>query len=109
MGLLTPTGVTITPQRDTGSGGNPDWVDQTPIPDAVFALEHPAEMTSEHGLVYTQSGSVFVPRGADLRDGDRITYQNKRFGVVGDALWDMDQPFTGSDFGYVEYKIRLGG
>lgn len=109
MGLLTPSGITITPQRDTGSNGNPNWVNQTPIDNAVFALEAPSEIASEAGTVYTQSGSVFVPRGSDLQDGDRIPHLSKRFRVIGDALWDMNQPFTGSDFGYVEYKIRMGG
>jgi hypothetical protein len=107
--IMTPSGITITPQRDTGSNGNPHWVDQTPIANAVFALNTPVEQAGERGNVYTQTGSVFVPRGSDLQDGDRITHQSKRFRVIGDPQWDMNQPFTGSDFGYVEYTIRMGG
>lgn len=107
--MLTPTGVTVIPLRNVGSAENPTWSNITPIDNAVFALQAPSVITNERGYRYLQMGSVFVPRGCDLKDGDRLPYQGKTFGVVGDALWDMNQPFTGDDLGYVEYTIRMGG
>lgn len=113
MGLLTPVGVTITPQRSTTVFGEDTWVAITPISNAVFVLSTPSASVGNIGStkdrLYAQGGSLFVPRGSDLKDGDRVTFQGKTFGVVGDAQWDMDHPFTGDDFGYVEYAIRLGG
>jgi len=111
--MLSVVGVTITPKRDAGSGGNPDWQDLPPIPHAVFALTNPARMFAREqpdrpGL-YLQDGSLFVPRGSDLQDGDRVDFQGKSYAIVGDALWDMDHPFTDDDLGYVEFVIRKGG
>lgn len=108
--MLKPVGVTITPQRVTESEfGETQWADLNSIDNAVIALSTAAPVGSEVGKVYTQSGALFVPRGSDLRNGDRFTYQGKTFGVVGDAQWDMNQPFANSSLGYVEYAIRLGG
>lgn len=107
--MLTPAGVTISPQRPTDNFGEPAWTPLAHITNAVVALNSPAAVVSESGKAYTQDGSVFVPRGSDLASGDRFTHQGKTYGVVGDAQWDMNHPFTGDDFGYVEYSIRLGG
>lgn len=106
--MLGPiTGVTITPQRPTSDGlGNLDWVDRAAITDAVFALDAPG---SSGDSTYSQSGSLFVPRGSVIANGDRITYQGRTFMAVGEPLWDMDHPLTGEDLGYVEVKIAWGG
>lgn len=101
------SGVTITPQRPTSDGlGNLSWTNLDAIANAVFALEGP---NSDSDSVYAQSGSLFVPRGSDLVNGDRITYQGRTFVVVGEPLWDMNHPMTGEDFGYVEVRIQWGG
>lgn len=107
--LLGPVvGVTITPQRPTFDGlGNPTYAAIGQITNAVFALDAPS--ADDDSSLYTQSGELFVPRGSDLRNGDHVTYQGRTFGVVGEAQWDMDHPFTGEDFGYVAYTIRYGG
>jgi hypothetical protein len=108
--VLKPTGVTITPQRPTeGDFGESDWDDLTPIENVVVVTNSPSAAAGEAGKVYSQDGSLFVPRGSDLRNGDRFPYQGKAFGVVGDAQWDMNHPFSNSNLGYVEYTIRLGG
>lgn len=108
MPLLNPvTGITIMPQRPTIDFGEKDWADLDLIENVVPDLDDPQPATDGEG--YTQSGVFFVPRGSDLKDGDRFKYQNKTYGVVGDAQWDMNHPLTGADFGYVYYLVELGG
>lgn len=109
MPLLQWRGETIVPQRRTEDFGESDWSDIAPIDDAVFTFDTPAVDITSSGGRDVQTGSLFVPRGADLKDGDRVPYRGKWFGVVGGVRWDMDHPFTGADFGVVEYTIRLGG
>lgn len=106
LSLLNPFGVTVIPERKTTDFGESDWVAIAPIANAVFALDEP---TTVDESAHMQTGTLFVPRGSDLKDGDRITYQNKLFGVIGDAQWDMDTPFGRNSFGYVAYSIRVGG
>jgi hypothetical protein len=106
--LLGPiAGETIVAQRPTSDGlGNLSWADLTAIDNAVFALESPS---SDGDSVYTQTGSLFVPRGSDITNGDRVTFQGRYFVVVGPPAWDMNHPMTGEDFGYVEVRIQWGG
>lgn len=100
-------GVTITPQRPTSDGlGNLTFTDLPDVPGAVFDL---GGASSTADSLYSQSGSVFVPRGSDIANGDRLLYQGRLFVVIGPPQWDMDHPFTGEDFGYVEVKIQWGG
>lgn len=120
MGLLNPTGPTVTPQRKTEDFGEGDWTDLTPIDNVLFAFNTPS-MIADSGSAYTQAASLFVPRGCDLKDGDRVPYKpgtgagdsvdktnvSRWYLVDGDAMFDMDQPFTNSDFGYVEYALSL--
>jgi hypothetical protein len=112
-------GVTITPQRPTSDGlGNLTFTGEPgggpalpPIENAVFMLE-PAggginRMTATS--VYPETGILFVPRGSDLRNGDRVPFGSRNFVVVGEPLWDMNHPMTDEDFGYVEVRIQWGG
>lgn len=100
-------GETITPQRPSSDGlGNLTWEPRASIPNAVFALEAPS---SNEDSTYSQGGSLFVPRGSVITNGDRVTYQGRAFVVIGPPQWDMDHPLTGDDFGYVEVKIQWGG
>jgi hypothetical protein len=112
MVLLGPvTGVTITPQRPTSDGlGNLTFADLDDIENAVFAVEPAVGGSRLHpDSVYRQSAQLFVPRGSDIRNGDRVTYQGRNWVVIGELLWDMDHPMTGEDFGYVEVPLMWGG
>lgn len=112
-------GVTITPERRVTDFGDGDYSPITPIENAVFDLDPPSSSATavgdgDGGKPYMQDGSLFVPRGSDLKDGDRVKFQDKTFGIVGDARWDMDSPFpSGAAHSlvgrYVEYALRLGG
>lgn len=106
-------GVSFTPSRPASDGlGNLTFTDLDEIKGAVFALDAPGPPGIASGTgdsVYTQGGSVFVPRGSDIRNGDRIPYQGRFFVAFGGPQWDLDHPLTGEDFGYVAVLIQWGG
>lgn len=54
---------------------------------------------------YTESGTLFVPRGADVRAGDRCTYQGRNYLLMGARNWDTDHPMTGDDFGWMTFAL----
>lgn len=104
-------GVTITPERPTSDGlGNLTFTPLDAIQGAVFDLAAPIGGSRLHpDSVYRQSGKLFVPRGSDIHNGDRVPYQDRNWVVIGEPMWDMDHPLTGEDFGYVEVPIMWGG
>jgi hypothetical protein len=56
---------------------------------------------------FTETGTLFVPRGSDVRAGDRFTYQSRRYLVMGAKNWDLDHPLTGDDFGWMTFAIQV--
>lgn len=104
--MLTAVGATVTPQRKTTDFGESAWQNLSSIANAVFWIDE-AKPVNESAHMLT--GTLFVPRGSDLKDGDRVTYQDRVYGIIGNAQWDMNQPFTGGSFGYVAFAIQTGG
>lgn len=86
--LLTPKGATIQPQRSEVDFGEDNWADLDPIENAVVVAP-----------------DLFVPRGSDLKDGDKFVYQGTTYWVRGQRKWDMDHPLTGDDLGYMQFDI----
>lgn len=89
------TGVTINPKRPTLEFGEADWDDLDPIENAVVL---------GNGGVQS-SPRVYVPRGSDLKTGDKFGHQDKTYFVTSDAEWDFDHPVSQTDMGYVELEI----
>lgn len=56
---------------------------------------------------FTQAGQVFVPRGSDLRGGDRLTYQARKYVLMGARNWDADHPMTGVNLGWMTFNIQV--
>lgn len=53
------------------------------------------------------TGQVFVKRGTDLKDKDRLKRANgDEYRVIGNASWDQLQPQTGHDFGYMVFQVE---
>ena len=88
------SGVTISPQRPIRDFGEDEWTDLTAI---------------ENAVVIGLTEQLFVPRGSDLKTGDRFKHQDKTYWVRTDSEWDIDHPMSGVDMGYVELKISLEG
>ncbi|TQK29381.1 hypothetical protein [Arthrobacter sp. SLBN-53] len=105
---LDPQGAgEVIPQRDNGSDGNPVWQD-LPETRIVIALDKPV-LVDGKGSRYTQSGSVAVPRGYDLKHGDRIPFDGAYLTVFGRPQGNHDHPVTGDDFGWVIFAVQAGG
>lgn len=108
MPLLDPQHATaVVPQRDNGSDGNPDW-QNLPATRAVMRLDEPIPVDGK-GSRYTQKGKAFIPRGYDLKHGDRIPFDGGHYTVIGRPRGNHDHPITGDDFGWVVYTVQGGG
>lgn len=101
-------GVSIIPERPTSDGlGNLTWAFLPQIDNAVFALTAPTGNPTTEST-FSQIGQLFVPRGSDLLNGDRVPYFGRYFAVIGEPMWDFNHPFTNDDFGYLEVQIAWG-
>jgi hypothetical protein len=57
-------------------------------------------------VISDTSRQVFIPRGIDRRAGDQFTYNGRLYTLAGQPRGDMDQPFTGEDFGWVGFGFK---
>lgn len=86
--MLNPSGPAIQPKRAGLVFGEAGYAPLAAIENAVVVAPQ-----------------LFVPRGSDLKAGDKFTYQGQTYFVVGAVKWDIDQSFTGQSMGYVEFEI----
>lgn len=112
MPLLDPQFATsVVPQRPTDDGmGNTTWADLDPV-SAVFwagghAASHSVRLAADRGPQWTAFAQLFVPRGTDIRSGDRIPYQGLLYVVSGVAAGDQVHPFSGNDFGWMVFNVE---
>jgi hypothetical protein len=53
------------------------------------------------------TAQVFVKRGTDLKNRDRVKRANgDEYRVIGDVSWDQLQPQTGHDFGWAVFQME---
>jgi len=105
MAVINPAFTqTITPSRPVENFGEEAFTSLPSTP-AVVSLSAPSHKggTQSRFVIY---GTVFVPRGYDLKSNDRFTYQNFVFRVTGWPRGDQPQAFTGDDFGWVSFMIE---
>jgi hypothetical protein len=69
----------------------------------VVESDRPRAAVAGSGTSYAQAGNIGVPRGSDLKIGDQFTWGGNKYLLTGGPNGDMDQPFTGADFGWVLY------
>lgn len=101
--LINPVSTTtIQPRRPTETFGEETFTALEPI-DAVVSLNKP--VSGQQGR-FTQSGTLFVPRGSDLKSADAFTYQGHEFRVVGWPRADQDHPITGDNLGWMQFVIE---
>lgn len=96
-------------ERPDGAGGYTSLGATAAVVALSDASAGPASMgvQTDDVTMFTQSGELYVPRGSDLRAGDRLTFSARKYELMGVANWDQDQPFTGDDFGWVAFKIQI--
>jgi hypothetical protein len=106
--LTLPNATEVTPQRSTIVFGEKTPVPMEPVM-VGYLLEPPNPVVTESGVRYTQSGTLYAERGADLQTGDKIPLPEGVFGIVAPAELDYDHPMNGHDFGFKRLRIELGG
>lgn len=80
------------------SSAIPELDAAAPVPDMDFGAD-PVEIT--------QSGTLYVRRGKDFRASDRVTYQGRKFVLMGAKNWDMHNPLTGRDMQWMSFGLRI--
>jgi hypothetical protein len=111
--LLGPIELTpVVPQRPTDDGmGNIAWTDLAAV-NVLFWLGSRGSGTrsvtlgGERGPTWTEFGQVFIPRGYDIKSGDRIPYQGLLYVISGKPSGDQLHPFTGHDFGWMSFNVE---
>lgn len=80
---------------------------------ALVMLESPTPVARTMGIEvsdivgFTQTGQLYVPRGSALQAADRVTYQGRKYVLMGTRNWDMDHPFTGQNMGWMLFGIQV--
>ena len=74
----------------------------------AYLLDKPSP-AGGNGKVNHQSGQLYVYRGTDVRDGDRVVLPEGDFGVVGPKQLDYAHPMNGHDFGVMRFQLERGG
>lgn len=98
------------PTASSWEDSNADWPTVGAPIRVAYLLDKPVAVQSSNGKVYTQSGQLYVYRGTDVRDGDRIVLPEGDFGVVGPKQLDYVHPMdSGHDFGVMRLQIQRGG
>lgn len=86
----------------TSLGDLPAFVELSdPAPGPSFEGIETEDITS-----FTQTGTLFVPRGTGIQVGDRTTYQDRKYLVMGARNWDLDHPLTGDNFGWMTFALQ---
>lgn len=98
-------------ERPNGAGGWTSLGTTAAVMDVSEPGAGPAVMGVQTGDVtlFTQAGELFVPRGSDLRAGDRVTWQGRKYELMGVPQWDQDHPFTGDSFGWMLFTVQVDG
>lgn len=91
------------------------YVDVVPQPEVMIVVvdeadPHPNEKNSYAG----QYGVLYVLRTDEVMDKDVFWFrdpdgQRFRWGVVGQARWNIDHALTRFNFGVKQFRIRKGG
>ena len=103
MGIVdAPFAPTVAYQRPTeDADGNASWDDVGSFPTVIELSDRGIESGS--GGERAQSGIVFVPRGSDLKIGDRFVWGGNKYMLSGGPNGDMNHPITNDDLGWVSY------
>lgn len=97
------------PSVSSWNDSNTDWPTVGSPIRVAYLLDKPVAVETSNGKVYKQSGQLYVYRGTDVRDGDRVVLPEGDFGVNGPKQLDYVQPMDGHDFGVMRFQIERGG
>jgi hypothetical protein len=97
--------------EDEGDG----YVDVVPQPEVMIVVVDEADPhANQKDSSSVQYGVLYVLRTDNVKDKDVFWYrdpdgQRFRWGVVGQARWNIDHALTRFNFGVKQFRIRKGG
>ncbi len=106
--LLQPEGVGALQRRDPNQ--QEPYADVDPQPERMIPVVDEADpYANQRDSSSVQYGVLYVLRTDDVRDKDVFWFQGSRWGVVGEARWDIDHVLSGTNYGVKQFRIRKGG
>lgn len=91
------------------------YVDADPQPEVMIVVVDEADPhANEKGSPSVQYGVLYVLRTDQVKDKDVFWYtdpdgERSRWGVIGQARWNINNALTGFNFGVKQFRIRKGG
>jgi hypothetical protein len=97
-------------RRPVVAFGEKSWPDvATATIRQAHKLNPPQKVTLDTGgEIFTQTGWLYVYRGTDIQDGDRVSLPEGDFYVRGPKGLDHVHPMNGHDFGVMRLAIERG-
>ncbi|ANM46264.1 head-to-tail stopper [Mycobacterium phage Gattaca] len=97
------------------AGQQDSYVDVDPQPQVMIVVIDEADPHANQKDSYAgQYGVLYVLRDDEVKDKDVFWYtdphgQRFRWGVIGQARWNIDHALTKVDYGVKQFRIRRGG
>ena len=111
--LLSSEGVGPLLRREPAQQGEYSPVD--PQPKVMIVIVDEADPHANQRDSYSgQYGVLYVLREDNVKDKDVFWFeppggQKFKWGIVGDARWNIDHALTGVNYGVKQFRIRRGG
>lgn len=92
-----------------------DYYEVDPQPKVMIVVIDEADPHANERSSYSgQYGVLYVLREDEVKDKDMFWFeppggQKFKWGVVGDAKWNIKHALTGVNFGVKQFRIRRGG
>lgn len=111
--LVSTEGVGELHRRSPGQ--QDDYVAVSPQPEVMILIIDEADPHANQKDSFSgQYGVLYVLRTDNVRDKDVFWYEDPdgqrfRWGIVGQARWNIDHALTGVNFGVKQFRVRRGG
>jgi hypothetical protein len=92
-----------------------DYYEVDPQPQVMIVILDEADPHANERNSYSgQYGVLYCLREDQIKDKDTFWFsppggQRFKWGIVGDARWNIDHALTGVNFGVKQFRIRRGG
>lgn len=110
MELSLEHGIDVPMRRPVPNFGDPVYPElPTATIRVAYSLGRPQRDTADAGgMKWSQTGRLYVYRGTDITDGDKVTLPEGDYVVTGPAQNDMLNPLDGNNFGVKRFEMVRG-
>lgn len=105
----------VGPLMRRGPSQQDEYEEVDPQPEVMIVIVDEADPHANQRDSYSgQYGVIYCLRTDNVRDKDMFWFQPPggqkfKWGIVGDARWNIDHALTGVNFGVKQFRIRRGG